>query len=337
MQRSELMVADIVSRNRNFSKPMDTLAGDLNDFQKQISLDRIYVKNESISLGTIEDHDKLKILAWNIERGANHEALAACINEVKPDVACLQEVDWGNHRTRNADVLNLVARSTCMMGFLGIEFFEIGTPHRPKLLAGGGIQGNAILTRVLPKKCFRIELPAAFDWVNAPEAKKKVVRREKRVGARFALAVEFDHFGNSIIVCSTHFEDKDGGINGRFLQFNSLATNIRSNTPETAMSIIAGDFNSLENWITTLVRKSPRSQSLNKPWHTSECRWWKQNLLPMSGYTDPFTCRNWTYKKAIIYKEKLDWIAVRNCEVLATGVEDFNTSDHRPIWTEVKL
>src|SRR5688572_7884408 len=164
----------------------------------QISLDRIYVKNESTDLGAIEDHDKLKILAWNIERGAKVNALAAHINQVKPDIACLQEVDWGNQRTRNEDVLNLIARSTSMMGFLGVEFFEIVTPHRPKALAGGGIQGNAILTRVLPKKCFRIELPIAFDWVNAPKTKKEVVRREKRIGARFALAVEFDYFGKSI-------------------------------------------------------------------------------------------------------------------------------------------
>jgi len=39
----------------------------------------------------------------------------------------------------------------------------------------------------------------------------------------------------------------------------------------------------------------------------------------------------------MIYKEKLDWIAVRNCQVLEQGVGDFNTSDHRPIWTQVRL
>lgn len=316
---------------------MDNSAADLNDFQKQISLNHIYVKNETVALGSIEDQDKLKILAWNIERGAKPEALAAYINQVNPDIACLQEVDWGNQRTKNADVLSLIARSTSMMGLLGVEFIEIATPNRPKALAGGGIQANAILTRLLPKKCFRIELPVAFDWMNAPESKKEVVRREKRVGARFAVAVEFDYFGKSIIVCSTHFEDKDGGINGRFLQFNSLVTSIRSNTSETAMSIIAGDFNTVENWITSVIRNNQFSQTLDKPWDISECRWWKENLLPKSEYTDPFTCRNWTYRKAIIYKEKLDWIALRNCQVLVTGVGDFHTSDHRPIWTQVRL
>jgi endonuclease/exonuclease/phosphatase family metal-dependent hydrolase len=316
---------------------METQAAGLNEFQKKLSLDKVYVKNESLSLESIEGDDELKILTWNIERGANPDALAAYINQVKPDVVCLQEVDWGNQRTKNVDVLSQLARSTSMLGFLGMEFFEIQTPYRPKELAGGGIQGNAILTRFLPKKYFRIELPVVFDWVNAPESKKEIVRREKRVGARFALCVEFDYFGRPITICSTHFEDKDGGVEGRFAQFKSLAETIRRTTPEGAVSILTGDFNTLENWMTSVTKGYQNSTSLGKPWNTSECRWWKEHLLPETGYKDPFTCKNWTYKKSMIYREKLDWIAVRNCQVLKRAVGDFNTSDHRPLWAQIKL
>jgi endonuclease/exonuclease/phosphatase family metal-dependent hydrolase len=324
---------------------METQAADLNEFQKKLALDKIYVKNESLILDSIEDYDELKILTWNIERGANPDALAAYINQVKPDVVCLQEVDWGNQRTNNVDVLHQLAHSTSMMGFLSMEFFEIQTPYRPKELAGGGIQGNAILTRFLPKKYFRIELPVAFDWVNAPKSKQEIVRREKRVGARFALCVEFDYCGRPIIICSTHFEDKDGGMGGRFAQFKSLTETIHRITSEGAKFIITGDFNSLENWITSVTRTYQNSKSLRsldskllrKPWYISECRWWKEYLLPEAGYTDPFTCKDWTYKQSMIYKEKLDWIAVRNCHVLKRGVGDFNTSDHRPLWAQIKL
>lgn len=228
-----------------------------------------------------------------------------------------------------------------MLGFFGVEFFEVETLHRPRELVGGGVQGNAILTRVLPKRYFRIELPVAFDWVNAPESKKEIVRREKRVGARFVLCVEFDYFGRPIIICSTHFEDKDGGVEGRFAQFTTLADTIRRGTSDSTISIIAGDFNSLENWITSLTRtyqsSKPNSKSFIKPWHISECRWWKEQLLSETGYTDPFTCKIWTYKRSMIYREKLDWIAVRNCQVLKQGVGGFNTSDHRPLWAQIKL
>lgn len=314
-------------------------ATDLNEFQKILSLDQIYLKNKTQSLDGIEDYDKITTLTWNIERGANPDALAAYINQVEPDVVCLQEVDWGNQRTKNVDVLDRIARSTSMLGLFSVEFFEIQTQDRSENLAGGGVQGNAILTRILPKRYVRIELPVAFDWVNAPESKKEIARREKRVGARFALCVEFDYFGRSIIICSTHFEDKDGGMEGRFAQFKSIAETIRKDTSEGAISIIAGDFNSLESWITSLIRTYQNSKSVKhrKPWYISECRWWKEYLLPETGYIDPFTCKNWTYKRSMIYREKLDWIAIRNCQVLKQGVGDFNTSDHRPIWTQIRL
>jgi len=316
---------------------METEATGLNEFQKKLSLDEIYLKNESQSADSIESYNKLKILTWNIERGPNPEVLAAYINHVNPDVVCLQEVDWGNQRTKNADVLDIIARSTSMVGFFGVEFFEIQTPHRLKELAGGGVQGNAILTRILPRRYFRIELPVAFDWINAPEAKKEIVRREKRVGARFALCLEFDYFGRSIVICSTHLEDKDGGVAGRLAQFQSLTETIRRITPESATSIIAGDFNSLENWITSITRTYQTSTSLKKPWYLSECRWWKEQLLPVTGYADPFACNNWTYQRLMIYREKLDWIAVCNCQILQQGIGDFNTSDHRPLWVQIGL
>lgn len=322
------------------SLDMDTQASDLNEFQKNLSLDKIYVKNKHLILDNIEGYDKLKILTWNIERGANPDALAAYINQVEPDVVCLQEVDWGNQRTENVDVLDRIARSTSMLGLFSVEFFEIQTSYRQKKFAGGGVHGNAILTRILPKRYFRIELPVAFDWVNPPESKKKIVRCQKRLGTRFALCVEFDYFGRAIIICSTHFEDKDGGMEGRFAQFKSIAETVRGVTSEETISIIAGDFNSLENWITSLTRTYQNSKPLRerrKPWYISECRWWKEYLLPETGYIDPFTCKNWTYKRSMIYKEKLDWIAMRNCQVLKQGVGDFNTSDHRPIWIQTKL
>jgi endonuclease/exonuclease/phosphatase family metal-dependent hydrolase len=316
---------------------METQTADLNEFQKKLSLDQIYVKNESVSVDRIEEYSNLKILTWNIERGYYPDALAAYINQVRPDIVCLQEVDWGNQRTGNVDVLGRLACSTSMTGFLSVEFIEIQTPQRPKELAGGGIHGNAILTRFVPKKCYRIELPASFDWVNATGSKREIVRREKRLGGRFALCVEFDYFGRPVTICSTHFEDKDGGVKGRFAQFKFLTETIRRTTTEDATSILTGDFNTLENWVTAITGRRQHSNSLGKPWYTRECRWWKNSLLPETGYSDPFTCKNWTYKRWNLYREKLDWIAVRNCQVLQQGVGDFNTSDHRPLWAEIKL
>jgi len=79
------------------------------------------------------------------------------------------------------------------------------------------------------------------------------------------------------------------------------------------------------------------STSAKKPWYIRECRWWKEQLFAETGYEDPFACKNWTYQRSMIYREKLDWIAVRNCQVLRQGIGNFNTSDHRPLWAEVQL
>src|SRR5689334_5107711 len=102
------------------SMNMETQAAGLNEFQKKLLPGKIYVKNDSLILGSIEDYDQLKILTWNIERGANPDALAAYINRVEPDVVCLQEVDWGNRRTEYVDVLSRLALSTSMLGFFSV-------------------------------------------------------------------------------------------------------------------------------------------------------------------------------------------------------------------------
>ena len=316
---------------------METGAAALNEFQKELSLAKIYVKNESLVPDSIEHHNSLRILTWNIERGVNPERLSAYINQVKPDVVCLQEVDWSNQRTKNVDVLDRIARSTAMLGFFGVEFFEMQNSPANESASGGGVHGNAILTRIAPKKCFRIDVPLAFDWVNPPAAKQKIIRRERRIGGRFALCAEFEYFGRSVFICSAHLEDKDGGVKGRFAQFKSVTEAIHRIEPESATSIIAGDFNTLENWMTSITRGYQDSTSLRKPWYVRECRWWREYLLPETGYADPFTCESWTYKRRLIYREKLDWIAVRNCQITARGIGNFNTSDHRPIWAQVKL
>src|SRR5882724_7866496 len=49
---------------------MKTQATGLSELQKKLSLDQIYLKNESQNLKSIQEYDKLKILSWNIEQGA---------------------------------------------------------------------------------------------------------------------------------------------------------------------------------------------------------------------------------------------------------------------------
>ena len=74
-----------------------------------------------------------------------------------------------------------------------------------------------------------------------------------------------------------------------------------------------------------------------KPWYVSECKWWKQIVIPPTGYVDPWTCKDWTHNVSWLYHEKLDWMLVNNCQIIRCGMGGKNTSDHRPLWLDLSL
>jgi hypothetical protein len=76
----------------------------LTDFQRSLSLDRIYVKGKVPVPQSGFDRGNIRILSWNMEHGRNPAQIAETIAVAGPDIACLQEVDWGNERTGSVDV-----------------------------------------------------------------------------------------------------------------------------------------------------------------------------------------------------------------------------------------
>ncbi len=102
------------------------------------------------------------------------------------------------------------------------------------------------------------------------------------------------------------------------------------------MHIVAGDLNSAGNWFTHILALTKRSRA--EPWHMSECMWWKRSVLPSMSYYDPFSCRDWTLQNAAVYGEKLDWILVSERDrISGFGMGDFCSSDHRPLWVDIRI
>lgn len=323
---------------KNIALDAEKQAYNLNKFQIDLPILKIYVKRPLPGLGRSHNRDFLRILSWNIERGFQPDALSAYINEITPDIVCLQEVDWGNERTNKLDVLDYLARETSMEGLFGIEFHEIKTPFRGPRLAGGGVHGNAILTSIRPSRTFRIELPQIYEWENLAADNNRYALLEGRVGGRFALCSEYNIQGRDYLICSTHLEDKDGGVEGRLSQIEHLMGEIASKIKKDTVSVIAGDMNTSDNLLSRLAGRNKASQSPDKPWLISECEWWKKEFLPRTMYFDPFDCKAWTYKLLYAYREKLDWILVSsNCEIFNCGLGGFNTSDHRPLWVDIRI
>jgi len=316
----------------------------LTAFQRTLELDRVYAKRPTQPLARRAPGWPLRILAWNIGRGVAPGRIADTIRDLQPDIACLQEVDWGNRRTGARDVLQILAERTGMLGLYGIEFLEVPSPDRAPRLAGGGATGNALLCRMEPSACFRIELPAAVDWEHGAEDQKLPprvrarIRRERRIGRRFALAAELEIGGARLTVASVHFEDKLGGPSGRFRQFQAVVEAIDARRGNSAATVVvAGDFNTFDSAVARLVTPDTDATALGRPTGTSEAAWWKRTLLPPTGFADPFPVAAWTFRVAPVFRAKLDWITVRNGSVRDCGSGLFASSDHRPIWADVEL
>ncbi|MEJ2488157.1 MAG: endonuclease/exonuclease/phosphatase family protein, partial [Anaerolineales bacterium] len=294
-----------------------------NDFQESLSLERIYEKNEGYRFKSLMKNS-LKVLNWNIERGFSPAELLTYIRKEDPDIVALQEVDWENERTDNLDVLEYMANELNMKGYYSIEFFEIDSPYRAKSNGGGGVHGNAILTKIKPTNVYRIELPVYYDWENPPKGAEFYAKIEKRIGKRFAICADFKFNTELLTVCSTHFEDKKGGVKGRIDQLNTIIETLNHQSGSESIKIIAGDMNTLDNWLVRMIRLSKKSEGGGKPWFVSECKWWKSEIIPKTSFRDPFTCKDWTHKVTALYRQKLDWILVSGALIEKTGIGDFH-------------
>lgn len=307
----------------------------LNQFQKGLDRQVLYAKKPRGSNSSRHaSRDGLRVLCWNIERGYEPDVVAEYVAQLDPDVACLQEVDWGNARTEYLDVLDYLANKTGLQGIFGIEFFELETPYRTAELAGGGVHGNAILSRFDFSDSYRIELPVIFDWEAPPSSEKSVALLQKRLGSRFALCAGIECCGSRFTFCSAHLENIGGDLDGRVVQLQSLVSQVDERTAHT-VHVIAGDFNTLGSWLTQLahITQSPRT----KPWYMSECSWWEKRILPGTGYSHTSGCSEWTFRAFGFYRQKLDWILVsKPLNILRHGVGDFHSSDHRPIWVDIQ-
>ncbi len=323
-------------------RPMQHGRLPLTDFQRAIDPEAISARMPRVAMAPGEAGGTLRILSWNIGRGYDPGRIADTIGALRPDIACLQEVDCGNARTRGRDVLQILADRTGMTGLFGVEFLELASPQRTRRLAGGGATGNALLSRLPPRARFRIELPPLLDWEQdpgdpaLPPRLRRVLRGEPRRGRRFALAAEYAAGPARLLACSVHLEDKVGGVAGRFRQYVAVLEAIaarRGGAPDCI--VVAGDLNTFDSPLARLHTRETDATALGKPRRTTEASWWKSSLLPRTGFTDPFLPANRTFRVPPLFRAKLDWITFRGGTVHAYGSGAFSSSDHRPIWIDL--
>jgi endonuclease/exonuclease/phosphatase family metal-dependent hydrolase len=314
----------------------------LNDFQSGLELDRVYLKG--LPPGPhVPDAARLRVLSWNIEHGHRPERIAQVLNEVTPDIACLQEVDWNVARSGSRDVLAELAAATGMTGLYAIAFYELASPRRSARRQGGGVVGNALLSRLAPQRYFAISLPAVFDLTRAegnerlPPWVRWIVSREPRRGRRGGLGAVFVVGGRSLVVASVHLENKQCGVAGRWTQYRAALDAVEAHAGPDAVRVIAGDLNTFDCSLARRYTRERDAEACGKPAGMIEAEWWKLSLLPPTGYADPFPADAGTFQVTPFFRPKLDWITVRGAAVRAHGIGPFASSDHRPVWADLDL
>lgn len=312
------------------------------EFQRTLELDQVYFKGSPAAHAS-HSTSALRIVSWNIARGEHPDRIAQELAGLRPDIVCLQEVDWGNRRTGTRDVLEDLARLTGMRGIYAIEFLELEAPGRDESQSGGGVTGNAVLTRIEPKSAFRVALPPAVDWqqgaddTRLPPRTRQSLRSEPRLGARCGLALELRVGQRDLVVCSAHLEDKYGGVAGRWAQYMAAVAECDARGDGSDMRVIAGDFNTFDSQIARFFTSDTEAMAMGKPRLAREAQWWHSRLLPTTGYRDPFEPGAWTFRVTPFFRVKLDWLTARNASFRACGRGAFASSDHRPIWADIEL
>lgn len=108
----------------------------------------------------------IRCLQWNIERNYKADEILATLAELDADILCIQEIDIGCHRSgHDRDHFLEICKSQGLYGGFVPEFWELEHPGRKDRDQGGGVHGNAILSR-WPVNGFRVldHVHHAYEW-----------------------------------------------------------------------------------------------------------------------------------------------------------------------------
>lgn len=186
--------------------------------------------------------ERLRIAAWNIERGYYIPQSRALLDEIGADIVLLSEVDHGMARTGNAQVIAELARDTGAGYIYGVEFVETGRGSareallNPDLDNTASFHGNAILSCLRLADPFLVRLDDGGVWYQG-----KSGERQRRIGYRNAIAARVADAPRRLWVASVHLESSSDAAD-RAAQTKRLISAIDARAGDDAV-ILGGDFN----------------------------------------------------------------------------------------------
>jgi len=301
---------------------------DLMDQVEALSL----IENNWINISDADLPSDLTIAAWNLERCIDVEGSAELLHKHSPDIVLLSEMDNGmartgqRHTTRDLAALMQMGYAYC------VEFHELGLGSGPELefvkdeQNAHGWHGNAILSKVKPKRILQIRLDDHGHWFCASD---DTDTNQPRIGGRVAVAAIIPTKAGDICAISTHLESA-GSISIRQSQIDRIIAAVDSFAAGLPV-IIGGDLNTGNN----IPSHDWREETLFQAAERQGFSW--------EGNADGDTTRKSRLTRFPERTMKLDWFAHRGVAkmksdiVPALDTEGTALSDHELIIAKVAL
>lgn len=219
-----------LERKRKFPGVRSELARVLDGYAWSLDQDR-----------TCPERDSLKVVSWNIERGAHFDRLVRRITtdtEINDfDLLLLNEVDLGMGRSGNRDVARALAEAAdadFIFANSHLVLVEGDAGERGHGVPNNwALHGTAVLSRVPIRRFLGVGLPEYVDKLGA---------KEQRLGRKRALIVEVLLAGEPCLVAAVHL-DPFAPSRHRAAQLRYLNASIEQF--QVAPCLIGGDLNTL--------------------------------------------------------------------------------------------
>lgn len=268
------------------------------------ALGRLSVRDFRVQRQSLRKHERMRVMAWNIERGYRLASVIASLRHEEADVVLLSEVDSGCNRSQMLDVGAEIAAAMgmCLIfatekirvndegSFLALADFAQASDIVSDADAFDGVEGLAVLS--------------AFDIVDAetlylPDASKKNDPRKQRLALRVGCAAYGDEAPP--VDCVALHLDAFAGRSSRVEQFSPVLHDWRrrKSSKSPRPTIIGGDFNTHNHGATLLhpgltgrdfwLRRLWRGESLHvADWGHTEAEWWQEAVFDGTTLVDPF-------------------------------------------------
>ena len=315
------IVEKMVRNNYHFVKPKIWKISERNTRVKQFrdvfveDMERLHLFNDTIT----DKGNSLRLMTYNIhfwtephEREINHDRVMQIVDDMKPDILCLQEVLIpGFHET---DCYSLGWHIKDVFLPLEVMGYEVRSCRASKFQSSGTTRFGNVLA-VLEQD--HDSYPMVLDGIH---------------GKRCAILSKVNVGTEELAVCCVHLDVRDKTGNTRREQIKNVMRTMEELYPGTP-KIMVGDFNCMKEEDYTEEEHEWIANNSN-----GDIDFETVKLIESKGYRDLYTERA-PLKYTVWTGRRVDFVFVKDFpfEVESTQVYYSSASDHLPLIVDLRI